>query len=279
MAQFLGRVGQLYRYPVKSMAGEAIDSADLTPGGVPGDRQFAVRDLGSGKILSAKQPAVGRLLLACSARMEADGSVTLTVGESELSSNDRQRVDRQLTEYLGRRASLVSVPAADEVYESYWPAIEGVALSDVSIDLPMAMSTHKGAFVDFAALHVLTSSSLTYLRSITPESQIDIARFRPNVMVDLADDVDAFVENEWVELTARLGRAVVRFSATAARCVMTTLAQPGVPEDRGVLQTLARTNRRDFAGFGDFACFGAYAEVVEPGEVRIGDEVSVNVTS
>jgi uncharacterized protein YcbX len=37
-----GSVGALWRYPVKSMLGEELNAAEITPGGLLGDRQFAV---------------------------------------------------------------------------------------------------------------------------------------------------------------------------------------------------------------------------------------------
>ncbi len=275
MTQRVGRVSEILRYPVKSMAGEALTAAPLDGLGVAGDRRLAVRDLDTGKILSAKQPKVGRALLACAARCDDTGAVRIRVGTDEFSSNDQAAVDECLSALLGRRVHLELASGADEVYESYWPEMEGMAMSDITIDLPIAMSTEKGTFVDLAALHVVTTSSLAHLRRIAPDSVVDVARFRPNLVVELDSDVDGFVENDWVDLTARAGSAVIRFGAAAPRCVMTTLAQPDLPEDRAILRALADYNRLDFSGFGNFACLGIYGEVVEPGDVRVGDELTL----
>jgi len=46
----------LWRYPVKSMLGEELNSAEVTERGLVGDRQFAVVDRESGKIAGAKNP-------------------------------------------------------------------------------------------------------------------------------------------------------------------------------------------------------------------------------
>ena len=64
---------------------------------------------------------------------------------------------------------------------------------------------------------------------------------------------------------------VLEVSSPAPRCVMTTVAQPGLERDREILRTVARHNRQPFAGFGVWACLGAYASVVEPGDVAVGD--------
>ena len=158
--------------------------------------------------------------------------------------------------YLGSRVHLESTVAGDETYESYWPEIEGLALSDVTVDFPIAMSTAKGTFVDLAALHVITSSSVRHLARLAPQSEITTARFRPSMVFDLDADIDGFVENSWAERTARVGESRWQFGPASPRCVMTTLAQQGLPDDRGVLQAIATHNRLEMPGFGNFACLG-----------------------
>src|SRR5687767_14698207 len=46
--RLLGTIREIYRYPVKSMAGELLDSATLGWHGLDGDRRFAFRRLGDG---------------------------------------------------------------------------------------------------------------------------------------------------------------------------------------------------------------------------------------
>jgi hypothetical protein len=84
------------------------------------------------------------------------------------------------------------------------------------------------------------------------------------------------VENSWTDRTARLGDATIAFSVATPRCVMTTLPQHGLPRASAVLPTLARENRVTMEGLGDFACLGVYAEVVEPGTVRVGDQLRLD---
>ena len=255
------------------MAGELIPEALLDPLGIPGDRRFAVRDLDTGKILSAKRPAVGRLLLDCAAWTDVTGEVRIRVRDQEYAATDTAEIDTHLSTHLGARVHLESTVAGDETYESYWPEIEGLALSDVTVDFPIAMSTEKGTFVDLAALHLITSSSVRHLARLAPQSEITSTRFRPSMVFDLDADVDEFVENSWAERTARVGESRWQFGPASPRCVMTTLAQQGLPDDRGVLRAIATHNRLEMPGFGNFACLGMYAEIIEPGRVRVGDEI------
>src|SRR5437899_11254939 len=55
-SQLIGSVVSLWRYPVKSMMGEELTSAEVTKFGLLGDRAYAVLDVETGKVTSAKNP-------------------------------------------------------------------------------------------------------------------------------------------------------------------------------------------------------------------------------
>ena len=61
----VGRIAELWRYPVKSMGGERIQRCVLGERGVPGDRGWALRDEAAGEIRGAKKMPV---LMRCRAR-------------------------------------------------------------------------------------------------------------------------------------------------------------------------------------------------------------------
>ncbi len=274
MTTTVGHVAELWRYPVKSMGGTSIPEATLDVGGIPGDRRFALRDAETGKILSAKLPKIARALLDLPTALDpGTGHVSITVGDSTVSTADPDAANAALGELLGRAVRLESSVGEDDLYESYWPEVDDVLLSDVSIDLPIAMSTAKESFVDLAALQMVTTASLAHLATLAPGSAIVTRRFRPSLVIDTAgtDADDGFVENAWVGRAARLGAATIALTDPSPRCVMTTVAQGDLPRDLAVLQTLARHNRIETPGLGDFACLGIYAEVTEPGSVRVGD--------
>jgi uncharacterized protein len=275
------RITELWRYPVKSMGGEQVTEANLGPLGLPGDRRYALRDLESGKIISAKQPKLATALLGCSARYVEEpgdsaqhGVVAVTIGKREYNSSEPEPLNEALTQLLGRAVRIETATTNDEVYESYWPEIDGLALSDVTTDLPIAMSTNKGTFNDLAALHVLATSSVDHLCTLLPDSVIATRRFRPNILVSNIP-TSGFVENEWATKSAAIADAGIAFGLASPRCIMTTVAQTDLPRDLAVLQTLARENKLDFGGFGNFACLGVYAEVTKPGVIRVGDLIEM----
>ena len=68
---------------------------------------------------------------------------------------------------------------------------------------------------------------------------------------------------------------VLRATIPTPRCVVTTLPQGDLPQDPGILRTVAQQNLLDLGEFGRSACLGVYADVVKPGVVRRGDTVRV----
>ena len=213
MTASVGAVAEIWRFPVKSMAGERVDTADLGPLGVPGDRHYAIRDVVSNKIVSAKQSKVGTALLNCRAWTTKDG-VKLRVNGSSFLVDEGAGLDAALSMLLGRAVRLVSATTDREVYESYWPPIEGVALSDVTIDLPIGMQTQAGTFVDLAALHLASTGAVQELQRLCPGSTITMRRFRPSIVIDTGREV-GFVENTWAGREAQLGGAVIRFGSAS----------------------------------------------------------------
>ena len=106
----LGRVTALHRYPVKSMLGEAVDEVDVQPGGIPGDRAWAVRDEVRGGIRGAKKlPALMRLAARYPEAPAATGSspaeIELPDGGGWIRTDDA-RVNARLSEVLDQPVTL-----------------------------------------------------------------------------------------------------------------------------------------------------------------------------
>ena len=93
-------------------------------------------------------------------------------------------------------------------------------------------------------------------------AEVEAVRFRPNIL--FAGDVP-FAEDSWVGREVRAGEAVLRVTMASPRCVMVDLATADLPAIEGLLLATGRINQ---------ACTGVIAEVVRPGRVRVGDEVT-----
>lgn len=261
-----GTIAALWRYPVKSTAGEPLAAARLAPDrGVVGDRAWALVDVETGHVASAKQPRKWAALLAWQARL-ADGGVVLTLPDGATVSSAQPDADARLSAALGRAVRLVDEPPRQAAIEE--------AKGDDAGDTPLALAAPAGTFFDFAPIHLVTTASLAHLQALAPASRFEPARFRPNLVID-TDVASGFVEDAWVGHALAVGDSVrLLVVSTTPRCVMTTLAQDELPADQAVLKALATHNPRLFELLGKkLPSVGVYAAVLEAGEVRPGDRV------
>jgi len=270
-------IAELWRYPVKSMGGERVESLELRTSAVVGDRRWAVRSNETGKIASAKRPRPYGQLLSWSAKTHADGGLVVVSPDGREFAVGSGELDAALSEELGEPVQMVEVEEGrDETYGSEWPEIPGTVLSDVEVDLPIAAITEKTSFVDASAVHIIVNQSMKHLASLLDGVKLGVERFRPNIVLDAHDDagLGEFADLDWKDLDFKIGDAELRIGDATPRCVMTTLAQPGYEQAKGVLQVLAATARMEF-DYGAFACFGTNAEVTTAGTISVGDTFTI----
>lgn len=289
-ANVVGRVDSLMRFPVKSMQGEVLDAVDVTTRGLVGDRAYALVDAVDGKVASAKNPRKwGRLLDAYASFVDppVEGAlppVRIDLPDGSSVRSDEARVDDVLTAYVGRAVHLASTVPAGARFDEVWPDVEGLAPEEFIAstrsgvedgqpvsDLGLAMAA-PGTFFDLATLHVLTTSTLEALRA-AHDGDFDVRRYRPNVLV--AADASGFVENGWTGGEVIVGSMRASVTLPTMRCVMTTLAQPGLPGNLALLRAVAASNRLEIGALGRWACAGVYADVTAPGRMAVGDAVEV----
>jgi uncharacterized protein YcbX len=284
----VGTVSELWRYPVKSMAGERLPRAEVGAAGVPGDRTYALVDAETGRIASAKHPRRWGRLLELAATLEGDGSVTIAFpdGTTERTSGgDNGDLDRALSAWCERDVSLASLAPEGALYEEVWdegkddsPRYGNPLRTEEGRDvvgLAPSMVAPKGTFFDFSAIHLVTTSALAAFRDEYPSGDLDVRRFRPNLVIEIPDDAAGFVENDWARKRIEIGDGGLALEGVipTMRCVMVTLPQPGLDEDAQVLRSLNAANRITVHGMGDYACLGLYCRVRDEGTVRVGDEV------
>jgi uncharacterized protein YcbX len=231
------RVVELWRYPVKSLQGERVEATELTARGVAGDRRWALFDLGTGFGLTARRAPQ---LLHASARLRGDGEVEIALPDGTVAHDDDA-----LSAWLGRSVALRS---SEEVqgrrYENP---------SDIETEADDSWRTFVGseqAFHDTYAVTLLSAATI---------GDRPMRRFRPNVVVDDADD-------GLVNRSVQIGGAVVEVADRVTRCVMVTRSQPGgIEVDRDVLRWIHRER-------GGVLAVGGW--VTRPGAVHLGDEVA-----
>lgn len=286
-----GRVVSIWRYPVKSMAGERVSTAALGPLGMHGDRTWAVRDVELDATTSAKRlPS----LMWCTARYVAEPSSIAGPGEApevvigfpdgrEVSSSDPS-VHQMLSGYLDRDVELRALPPltdkdsyrAPMATKSDLRTIFGLAPDDPLPDLSMfpvrklaeisRYATPLGTYVDAYPVHLMTEQSLRAMAAHAPDSSFDVRRFRPTVLIDWPGSADQ-PELAWCGGVLHVGSATLAPQIPTVRCVMPSHSQPGLDRDPTVTRTVAAHARR---------CLGVYSDVTRSGRIAEGDEIRLD---
>ncbi|WP_030718178.1 MOSC domain-containing protein [Streptomyces sp. NRRL S-237] len=236
MAEHVGVIERLWRYPIKSTGGERLRSVAVDERGLVGDRLYAVRD-GEGKFGSGKNTRRFRRM---------DGLLQLS------SRYPRGTAEQGLPELLDPHGNVVADPTA---------YLRGHLGRE---DVELAREGEVSHF-DQLPLSVLTTATLDWLRREVPGVPVDERRFRPNILVRTPPGTPPFVEDEWIGCEAMVGDTLrIEFLRSSERCVMTNQAQQDLPHSPLILRTIARAhdNRLD-----------ALARIVTPGTIRVGDRL------
>jgi len=263
-----GRIVSIWRYPVKSMLGEELNSSYVTERGLIGDRVYALVDQETGKVASAKNPKKWGTLFDFHATfidplrdVENIPPIRITFPDGTQIFSDQGHIEDTLSKVLGREVSLMKASLDKPSYEEYWPDIEGLAQREKVTDEPMPPKT----FFDIAVIHILTSSTIDHLRELYPEGRFEVRRFRPNIVVESTSGEKDFIENLWVGKKMVIGEeTILKITGPCTRCVMTTLPQADLPRDLGILHTVAKYNQ---------VHAGVYASVHRGGRIHRGDRV------
>jgi uncharacterized protein YcbX len=272
----IGQVSALARYPVKSMLGEALDELEISERGAVGDRAYALRELATRRIASAKKfPRLFEFRAIYDSPPSAGKAAPITIelpGGRKIHADDADASDA-ISAALGRKMSLESSVNARGEKAGIDPSsvfadvpVEKVIPGLTAATMPDHFALEKSSFFDSAVMHVIASGTLRHMAKLAAAgSNFDPRRFRPTIFVDSGERDDAFLEDEWIGGTLHVGDAVkIVAMQPALRCVMTTHPQEDLGRDYAILRTAAYHHR---ANVGVFASIGA------PGRVRVGDPV------
>ena len=225
MSGLVGTVARLWRYPVKSVGGEACERIQVDAHGIAGDRRYAVLNAegrpGSGKTTRRFRQIDG--LLELRAVYQGDVPELLFQDGTRMLGSD-PRIHATLSSVLKKPVTLARA-------------------QDIS-------------HLDAGPVHVITTAGLAWLRAVLPDAVVDERRFRPNMVIDVPGDTQ--VEQGWIGKTLSIGDAVkLRISDPTERCRMVALAQGGLPYDPRVLASIIREADSGFGVYADVVVPGA----------------------
>jgi uncharacterized protein YcbX len=240
MTKPIGRVVEIVRYPVKSMAGVASESAFLGWHGLHGDRRFAFRRVGDKSgfpWLSASRLADMVLYQPCG-----------------LDERNGEPMPTHVRTPVGVERELWSAELKSEVAERLGSEVE-------------LMQVRHGVFDD-ATISVISTATIA---GVSRESgvAVDSRRFRANIVIE-CDEGELFLEESWMGGTLVFGEngPAVRVTMRDARCAMLNLDPKTAEQDARVLKTVVRLNQNNA---------GVYGTVVQTGKISVGEKVRLVV--
>ncbi|HEY3740676.1 MAG TPA: MOSC N-terminal beta barrel domain-containing protein [Bryobacteraceae bacterium] len=224
----IGHVEAIFRYPVKSMGGESLESASLGWHGVEGDRRFAFRRIGDRStfpwLTASKLPE-------------------LLLFTPQLPTHVRTPE--------GEPMPIFGADLALEVERRYGAAVEMMQL--------------KHGIFDDASLSVIASDTVREIGRLSGLCP-DVRRFRPNVVVSLLRPVP-FQEDDWLGGVLSFGEGdgapAIAVTLRDVRCSVVNLCPDSARPAPQVLKAVVRANHNNAGIYGTVTRIGRI-EVGQP---------------
>ena len=240
----IGQVEAIFRYPVKSMCGEALEVATLGWHGLEGDRRLAFRRVddrsGFPWLTASKLPD---LLLFAPHRLEA-------AAQSDLPTHVRTPDGQELPVF--------GEALATEVGRRYGSPVQMMRLD-------------QGIFDD-ASISVIASDTVREIARLAGQSA-DLRRFRPNIVVGLRRPAP-FQEDEWLGGVLTFGEAddapAITVTTRDVRCSMVNLDPDSASAAPEVLRAVVRANQNNA---------GVYGAVTRIGQLAVGQTIFLHTAA
>jgi len=279
----VGTIKEIWRYPVKGMAGEQINTCDIGPAGLAGDRTWAVRDVARAEIQSCKfRPE----LLSCIASTRADspGQVDISLPDGLSLGSDDAHIHQQISQLIGHDSTLEPLQPITELdfyrrhkrddhtwleeLKATFTREPGEPLPDFS-DFPQQARdfvTLPGTFFLVTPFHIITTATLKHMKRLLPEADWDVQRFRPNIVIETRDKDAGLVEQRWIGKQLMIADSQIDCTATAPRCGAVTRQQQNLAFDTSMLRSIIQNADQNL---------GIYGEIQHHGALSVGDTVYI----
>jgi uncharacterized protein YcbX len=236
LAEVVGQLSGLRRFPLRSVGGEAPDEALVSGSGLVGDRIYDLFDEEQGVPLTAENAP---FLLRYRARY-----LDPMVRAGDLEPWIRIRV-----------------PGGTEVALSDRSWIENISQR---CNRPIRMRARPGVDSDPAPLRVLSVPTVRFLEK-QYGGPLESMRLRSNLLVDLPE-ARAFEEDRWIGRQVWIGDVLLEIVKPCERAVVTSLDAETPERAPGVLNAIAR---------GRGGMIGVYARALTGNRLRVGDPVAI----
>lgn len=253
------RVRRLSVTPVKGLSLHHPDSVEVDSSGIRGDRRFYLV-AASGKPESCT--ANGALMRLTGEFHEESGELEVRRGDTVLRRAPVPVGEPVVSDFYGLR-TLHSTVVADEEWHQLFSGVIGKPVR-------LAESSGPARANDVEPLTLISSESVAALAGNAGLEGIDSRRFRMNIEFEGATP---HLEDEWLEREIRIGEVTVRGGGPVSRCAATTRDPDTGGVNLKVTSLIIAYRGRQDSIFGLGPNLGVYAQVVEPGRIRVGDPV------
>lgn len=234
----IATVRALYRYPVKSMAGFPLQTAQVGWHGLEGDRRVAFR----------RHNARNGFPWLNAGRLSKLPLYTPLIPES----GEANQIPSRVRTPDGRELELGGETLRRELSEAFGSAVE-------------LMQLEQGIY-DEAKVSLISVSTLAAIGTETGAAA-EPERFRPNILVETVN-AKAFEEDAWVGKIVRIGDpgkgVALNVYMRDPRCSTINLHPETNVSDPSTLKAVARMNE---------ACAGVYTGVTNTGFISVGDKL------
>lgn len=232
--ELVGKVKQINRYPVKSFAGESLETCKIDTYGLYGDRFCALYDerlSGWKSFITAR--AIPELLTYRTNFL--DEEVTISSPNGQKFGWNQDLLD-EIQRYSEKKISMTNFRA---------PNPEDPALMSV----------------DAASILIITDNTLRRLEEMMGKN-IDPRRFRANIMVSLHNS--KLNERDWIGKKLVIGKTELQLDTFCERCSMITIDPVTLEKDTSLLKKVNEEMNLNF---------GVYASVNKTGKISVDDQV------
>ncbi len=262
------RIGAIFIYPIKSLAGFSVDKANAEIRGFQYDRRWMITDK-EGKYLTQKDiptlaliktaitsdglfircPLLNRDSISIPIQCRINEKIAVQIFQDEVYATPVGKVaDEWFSDTLGTFCRLVYMDdsTSRQVNKKY-------SVNDESV-----------SFANSFPYLVISRSSVDDLNKRLVK-EIPVDRFRPNIVIEGGE---AYFEDQLDEFTT--GNAIFKCVKPCARCKIINIDQETADIDNEPLTVLSDYRRKD-----DDINFGYRSLCLHEGTVNVGDRVSI----
>ncbi len=216
-----GKVESLWRYPVKSLIGESLNSFDINDRGVSGDRVYAVSN-SDGKFGSGKDTRRFRRIdgLFSMSAVTTENGISINFPDGKTLTDNDPSINVLLSQTLGQSVALTK---EDNI-----------------------------SHFDDGAIHILTTASLSLLHEQLPQCGINPRRFRPNIVI-----AGQLHDQELLGKIVNVGTATLEITHKTERCRMITIDQPGLESRPEILKMVSQNFGLNFGVYARVISIGS----------------------